>query len=269
MVIRSKRYGLIIFFLLQTISVFAETSICDGNWVQSEGPKSHVFHGLNRTFEEYGSDYSTVRSEMCPTETLYHNCFYHGAGDRATTLLNRKWWSHDPRCENFHPSKFFAKMRNRNLYMIGDSTMAQNFKSLICRTLDVLSLSDMIIYPIGWLWYLGGTNEVGHAYNEKVCPFKAEHCLMHGDSIIHLRVFNVSIIFVDNSKQMAASLPSIMDKYQITDNDVMIANVGLHYNSADLYRKDISDLYAVLQTMPTPNFYFLETTPQHFTRVAG
>jgi hypothetical protein len=256
-----------VLWYVHIVALSVEIPSCDGVWVQHDGPKSHRFLGLNRTFEEYGSNYSKILLEMCPTETFYYNCFYHGAGDRASSLLNREWLSHDARCEQFDPLKFFEKLRNRNLYMLGDSVMGQNWNALICRLLDSIPVTDIIIYSIHWLQYQGGTLELTKAYNENTCPVGASHCLLGYESIIHLRKFNVTIVYRRSAMDLHIGLVDAIKIYPISDNDVIIANNGLHYSDPVWYRDIIQKLYHVLASIKPANFYFMESTPQHFASV--
>jgi hypothetical protein len=133
--------------------------------------------------------------------------------------------------------------------------------------LNVIPSSDVAINPVSWIAHQGGTSEVPRVYNQVTCPTGATHCFQAGDHSIFLKTFNVSVAFVSVPEALSGHLVETILKFQILGNDVIIANTGLRYTLPQQYKEEIHNLYGILQTLNLANFYFLESTPQHFTRV--
>ncbi len=246
---------------------------CDGKWITHDQISSINLHvlGLNKSFTEYKS-MPDVLSQMCAAENLMHNCYYHGITNRTDAIMKRSWLSNDSNCHDFHPKIFLERMRNRNLFLIGDSTMLQTWAYLMCSLLSVPTQSKVNnTAEIEWLHYAGSSSQVKDIYNDITCPFGAAHCLLSGSGNVTFTHYNTTISYSSLRNYDRQDLQKQITLLQIKPIDLVLFNIGLHFNDEGLYYSVIGDFVADYKdsniTPITPKLFFLETLPQHFTKM--
>lgn len=241
--------------------------ICPGRWMDYTSDFYQHFQGITG----FAGDYSEMqlRQEACPAETFMHNCFFHGDTARANMLIKRNWFSSDKNCIPFWPHNFLDKIKNKKLYFAGDSTMMQVWSQLFC---SLYSSTSTEFKPF-FMYHRGGTDDVHNdIYNSKTCPFGASHCHLTMASA-WFPLINASMHFTwVNRYGTEQILQKIISHNKLSSQDIIIANVGIHYNFGEqqLLERDLRlflrDIHSIKdQNINMPLISFLESLPQHFS----
>jgi hypothetical protein len=247
---------------------------CAGKWIEHEHVpliNQHILH-INRSFDSFKSA-DEILTEICQSETLYHNCFYHGITNRTNKILKRGWHTNDSECGHpYFPKNFLEKLRNQHLYFFGDSTMLQTWKYLTCSLLSATSSNES---DIQWLHHKGGSLEVSNIYNAKTCPFGGPHCLIHSHGHIYFNEYNLNMSYSGITNYDRLELQRLIKLFKIDENGIVIFNFGIHFNLdkyfganafTDTLNLFLYDFYNDIKTPVKPKLFFQESMPQHFTR---
>jgi hypothetical protein len=246
-------------------------SCTGGKWVEHDHIpliNQHILH-INRTYSTFKSPFD-ILTEVCQAETLYHNCIYQGMTNRTNKILKRSWHTNESDCHSYHPNTFAENLRNQQLHFIGDSTMLQTWKYLTCSLLSVTTSNES---NIQWFHYRGSSNEVSNIYTDKTCPLGAPHCLIHQHGYIYFNEYNLNLSYVSIIGYAPLELQRIIKLFNMTANDIVILNFGLHFNVekqfSDTVKQFLTDYHNKLKTPVKPKLLFQETMPQHFTRMTA
>jgi hypothetical protein len=251
--------------MLHILRKTQNNNTCTGKWIEHDHVpllNQHIVH-INKSFGAFESS-DKVLNGICLAETLYHNCLYHGMTSRTNNVLRRSWHANEEDCHTYHPLVFLDKLRNQQFYLIGDSTMIQTWKYLTCSLLSVTTSNESNIM---WLQYQGDKN----IYNNKSCPFGANHCLIHGYGHIYFHEYNLNVSYIVNYSPL--ELQRLIKVFAISANSLVILNYGLHFNSqmqfVNTTKQFLENYHDVTKTPVKPKLFFQESMPQHFTRTTA
>lgn len=207
----------------------------------------------------------------CPTQSFIYSCYYHEGHlesvlpkNYAENAEQRVFVAKDPQCLPFYPYNFLDVIRNRRLLFIGDSVAMQVFESLIC----ALHKSTPVDTK-GSLW--------GHSksFSAHTCPFGDRNCYLRPGSAVSMHAAGVGVHMHHLEFFNNASFWGAIHELGMTKNDIVLFNIGLHYNNMTAYESDIGAFLESLSVVRaassdnTPHILFLETTPQHFPTENG
>jgi hypothetical protein len=257
--------------LLSESYTLGDHDICQGRWKQHVNESLlHPFHhilGLKKSFDDYHSN-DEILKEICPVEIFQQNCFYMGITNRTNNLMGREWDSKSKDCHHFSAHGLLSMLRNRTIWFMGDSTMIQAFNSMVC---TLMATIKHVKATVNWSQVKGGDGYTGNTvvFSDRTCPLHESHChhnVLNGTSVlfpeynatIHLKWF-VSYNDAKDKTNIIGFLKSV-------SNDVVVFNTGLHYNNATEYRIDMNNFRSDYdrEVGAKLQFYFLESTPQHF-----
>ena len=162
---------------------------------------------------------------------------------RVELLKKREWLPQDSRCQIYSPASIFTIFQDRKIFYLGDSVGQQIFASLVT-SLYNFSLSQFSIkFADVPAW---------HHFNE----------FWHIDARFNWA--NLVLSFQRFERFDGVHVFREMLK-QSTDADMIVLNLGLHYNEADKdeYRYHLTEIARELDSRARPA-YFMQTTPQHF-----
>lgn len=203
----------------------------------------------------------------CQTQVLFYTCYYHeGHPDytipkgRAFELEYTRFQPKDMQCLSPRPADMLSILRDRRLLFLGDSVMIQIFLDFICKLSSSVDTTVDMHYAA-----MATAKSIG-------CPFGKKHCHPY-DGFVRIPSFRTEVYGrrIEYSKgRLKAIFRSI---FNLTSNDIVVFNVGLHYNNENLYRKDLLDIFSELtefqQELNMPTVFLMESTPQHFNTSNG
>lgn len=230
-------------------------SLCDdGRWIPS---------GTAENFGDAGLGFLLAKdiSLLCPADTFMHSCFFHGATQRASGLLKRKWVADGAGCREFSPVRFLKAIANRRLFLIGDSTMMQTFQSFVC-SFHSITKTDL---QVDWYHHQGGTIEVpNRVYDTTTCPLQGKHCHLSG-GVMRFADFNASVIFRGISQYTHRGFfkEILADG---TNIDIVILNWGLHLNDKSIFEEQVKLLaHDLVDIHNSPTIFVRESFATHFS----
>ena len=252
-------------------------SICDGHWLNNsqELDNYHVATGVGR-YDEAGK----WRNLACPFEMTKYSCFWHGDTERAWRLSRKRFSPNSSKCRKFTPLDFLESLRGRQILFLGDSITDQILDFLAC----TLRSYTAVVTNIEWLVLDEVKNmrarnfdrlsgKKGTFDKNTICPFGALHC-HHGSASFRFPVYGLSIYkSLIHQFWEPSQLYNPLRKNMIYDDDILIINMGIHFNDESAYKKSLM----VLRNTLLSNFsehgvsrpkkvFFLESTPQHFSK---
>lgn len=251
---------------------FTSSSYCSsGQWIDNYKDNKHDIQEY-KFLSFFKDNYTTSKEllmESCPVELFIQNCRYHGISDRSNILLNRKWIpENSSNCIPYKSSNFLSLLRNKKLYMLGDSVMHQVWTTLFCSLYN----KQRIIYDIRWLYY----------DHKNICLFRnGYHCSYHTSlnvSYFHDIITNTTVYFGWLSPILtpkSSYIKTIIDIGNLNHNDIILINIGAHYNYGqqflyknhlDLIRSEVNKL-DITSNHIIPTIFFMETFPQHFDSI--
>lgn len=201
-------------------------------------------------------------SEVCPTQTTLHSCYYHGNVTLARILERRSWVTTDSKCASFHPMEFLELIRNRRIIIIGDSMLTQMWQALTC---ILYGATEQKLY-VHWakMWRC----------NSITCPGGSEqHSNCYG-GVMRFPFVNATIIDKKMYKYTKEYFFGTLRRLKLSSRDVVLINFGMHYNVEKEYQRVISQFANDLKDekkagLPLHHAAFLETTPQHYANGNG
>jgi hypothetical protein len=178
--------------------------------------------------------------------------------------MNRSFLLHSKSsCTKFNPKAFVDLLNNRNVVLIGDSVFTQLWTSLAC---ELYHYYDDAVFDVTWQ----------PISKDMICPFDDNKQCSHAErgKILFPKSNNVSLTLHHWDWWYK---PGSADKHlsKVKDGDVVIMNIGLHYNeyaSKPVISPDRSDFESGIQSLFSDlknmnrnlTLFFMETTPQHY-----
>ena len=107
--------------LLTNRAIYACDLNLGGTWGVARN-ESYAIRAYRPTFGE---------TLFCPAESKRFSCYYQNKTDRAKALDERLYNFNDQSCR-FKPLKFLELLRNRKLFIVGDSISGQIFSAFFC-----------------------------------------------------------------------------------------------------------------------------------------
>ncbi|KAJ1413917.1 hypothetical protein B484DRAFT_482326 [Ochromonadaceae sp. CCMP2298] len=156
------------------------------------GPTNGDLYDLSSFSAPHNASSSSGENPVCRALTMRDNCFAHNPA-RAEELLRRKWRANPSRRSvNLEPQAVLAGLRGEVVYLVGDSTVASAFASLVCYLHGKDTPARMKL-----TWNLLGTNTL---LSEKTwdppsaCPADPRCHLMGG--VAQFPLYNVTLAYV-------------------------------------------------------------------------
>lgn len=225
-------------------------NICSGIWIENDDTE------VAGTMGDGGLGYLRAGDTtlMCPADTFMFSCLFHQAIPRSFDVLKRRFVPKGKNCIPYSPLEFLGLIRNRKLYLIGDSIMLQVFQTLACS----LHMATKSIFRIRWEYTFK---------SPKVCPLHSVHCHI-GGGLIQFPLLNSSIVY---RNMYTYHRKSLMNEVLIgcSVEDVVILNIGAHYNAKEEFEEHMqnlaTDLYKIRHYRGSPIVLFRESLPTHFS----
>jgi hypothetical protein len=203
--------------------------------------------------------------DACPTQTVQHSCYAHGNTDRARRLEQRMWKPFDEQeCRPFQAADFLRLLGANKLLISGDSIAMQLWTAITCSTYQTAQSN----VSVDWFLHTPRTIPI---YNEKICPFGAAHCHIHGGSVRFASGGQISFNLMINYQP--GLLKTLIYLFGLQPSDYIVINWGVHTNPEE--RALLVQSYAdfnhdlVLLGRNVPQVLYLETFPQHFGGEVG
>jgi len=210
----------------------------------------------------------------CKTQVLFYSCYYlEGFEDnrfppgRAKNIEYTRWKSSDANCVNPLPSDFLRMIENRKVLFLGDSIMMQIYMTFLCH-LNLYTPQNIMVDYHG----IYGKNPTSE---EKLfCPFGADHCHFLGGRAFLPLSNSVIIGHLYHTFKPQLFENTIFVRYNLTADDIIVVNIGLHYNNRTYFHEALQKLTDELLDVRAklgflPHFLFLEAAPQHFNTASG
>lgn len=253
------------FVIFSHFLVFAASQCEKGQWAKQALWEQPYISQYARTGFVFNESYSfeLFHSQSCPTQPLFYSCYYrdskrstirnsseNGVHGHAEAAENTVWIpSNQEQCLQLYPRDFLKILYNRTLLVYGDSVSTSIFGTLVCSLYKTVPFSEK-------KWY---------SYS----PF-----LAFADGHLFIKHAKLRLEQRYVSKFDAKHLKSTLTKLDLQPNDVVILNVGLHFNDQVFYKSTLRDVFDVfVQLNKTRNYMpqilFLSTTPQHFETSTG
>eukprot|EP00668_Euglena_longa_P011494 GGOE01013900.1.p1 GENE.GGOE01013900.1~~GGOE01013900.1.p1 ORF type:complete len:358 (-),score=23.99 GGOE01013900.1:175-1248(-) len=187
------------------------------------------------------------RAAACPLEMTSTSCYWHDFS-RAFELENRRLpgASHP-----FSVSEFEKLIRCRTVFFIGDSVALQFWQAVGC----LMPLEGAQV-KVNW----------HKTFNDKICPFKAQHCNVASGCVSFPRVA-ARVCF--SLRTSLPNLVALVSARGLDADSIVIANTGLHAHSPKELLKDVSTFLSSLSSprfprASRPTVLWFETIAQHF-----
>ena len=185
--------------------------------------------------------------EACPAQQAGYSCYYTDTNDeeRPKILEQRRFIPYNSStCHPFTPHKFLHLLKNRRLLLLGDSVMGQTWESLVCALYNLPGLTTHLFTYF--------SQHVLNANNPLLVPVPidfsrlGEQNPLHGHIVsgyLAIKELNLVISFQrhephapDNNKPQQHqhrehSIREVIDMYRLEEYDIVIFNMGLHYNN--------------------------------------
>ena len=235
---------------------------CYGDW----STNTNTTKGRRCSNMFSSDDYLSWRASSCPGESYFGtDCCRYRDRDRAERIMRRDFVLHaNSSCTRYDPKAFVDLFNNRNVVLIGDSVFTQLWTSLAC---DLYHYDDGAVFDVTWQ----------PIPKEIHCPFEDNNkqC-SHAERghVLLPKANNASLILHHwDWWYKAGSAHKHLSK--VKDGDVVIMNIGLHYNeyaskpatSPDRsdFESGITSLFNDLSSIhKNLSLFFMETTPQHY-----
>lgn len=245
---------------------------CDGDWVtvSHDLPLYHLDESralMNRSNVE-----QSVRNFLdsaCPGQRSAYSCYFTADSPKALQragLLERRDFQLLPNspCVPYTPAAFLKLMRNRKMLMIGDSISAQIWQSFVC---SLYRIDESYFDVEYWI--------EPDCVDPHKCP--ARPAPKHGhivDGYLAMRSTKTQMIFEFRSVHgKLKELSRLVQKNNLNENDIVVINYGIFYNSRSEYEAMLQNLSQSLQLVlghpSSPFIFFRHSTPQHFDTVDG
>ncbi len=280
-------------------SDFSDTSYCNGDWHQHNKTSStsspygdYTLHASRTGYDPNHSSTTVAKylREACPAQQAGYSCYYTQPDKREhwEMLERRQYIPHNTStCHPFTPHKFLHLLKNRRLLLLGDSVMGQTWESLVCALYNLPGLTTHLFTYF--------SQHPNNAHNPLLVPVPIDFSKLGQQNPLHghilagylaVRELNITIAYTNNHTM------DIVGLYRLTEHDVVIINMGLHYNERDhtlyetkalpILRQEIENLYGIQREDQTSNYtttantnttatmikppilLVTETTPQHY-----
>ena len=287
---------------------------CDGEWITvdergklhntdgstrsqttaaSFADDNYVIHGARTVFDRHDIPSSVKRfvRDACPAQQASYTCYYQSGGgktsgrgndkNRPKLLEHRHFIPNNPNsCSPFHPLEFLKMIAHRRILMLGDSMMGQTWESLVCSLYKLEGITTHI--------HTYFDERARHFNDPLVIPIPIDPGKIGVENPLHAHIvsgyltikeYNTSITFVSNppnNQNITNYILPMIYKYSLTKDDIVIFNVGLHYNKHQynefineiipLKKHEIQELFTIKNI---PLLFLTETTPQHYSTSNG
>eukprot|EP01040_Poterioochromonas_malhamensis_P003152 gene3152-3360_t len=163
----------------------------------------------------------------CPAQSRIWSCRRHDADETSGhgyEAYSQRFVPNNCALNGFDPFKFMHMLRNRRLVMIGDSITVQFYTMIICSLHGVVAAE----YNLNWL-------DVSSTFGREDCRSE-EHCHLQSSSVYYPH-YNTTIIVDLEYGNRSFSLYS--RHHQLTPNDVVVFNRGLHVHDANIMKQEV------------------------------
>lgn len=206
-------------------------------------------------------------AEACEAQVLIYSCYYHeGHPDsihhtgRAHRIEYSRWKSSNENCWNPMPSDFAEAIDGRSVLFLGDSVMHQIYATFVCNMASHVPMKYTVEFH-------------GAVHKNIMCPFGAPHCHFISSAGKFARSGHIRTggTFTYTPKLFEQT---VFEQMQMTTDDLVIMNIGLHYNERAKLQSDLKAFFHELTELRSrkgylPHILFFQTTPQHFHTPLG